>query len=109
MRGSRGLDVKNIERLKANFREDCCRLDIHDHIPALIHKQDLDAAMRASGISANMLFDNSYPELSFPVGYKLECLHGRHRVQAGKEILPSSDSWWTVDLCSGIFSHLQRK
>ena len=39
------------------------------------------------------------PELVFPSGGPLKCLqaHGRHRIQAGKEILPARDKWWTVN------------
>jgi hypothetical protein len=36
-----------------------------------------------------------YPELVFPAGYQVECLHGRHRIQAAKEL---GLEWWTVDL-----------
>lgn len=36
-----------------------------------------------------------YPELVFPAGYQVECLHGRHRIQAAKEL---GLDWWTVDL-----------
>lgn len=106
----RELDVKNVERLKSNFRKDCRRLDIHNHIPALINQQHLDAAIQASRISAGTLLSNpldGYPELVFPAGYQLECLHGRHRIQAGKEVLSCGDKWWTVDLyLAGMISFL---
>ena len=108
---SRELDRKNVERLKANFRKDCRRLDTRNHIPALIDQQLLDAAIRASEISAEMLMSNPrFPELNFPAGYYLECLHGRHRIQAGKETLPGRDQWWTVDLyLTGIQKPLRCK
>lgn len=102
---SRELDKKNLERLKANFRKDCRRLDRRNHIPALIDQQLLDAAIRASGISAEMLMSNQgFPEMNLPAGYNLECLHGRHRIQAGKETLSGRDQWWTVNFyLAGIF------
>jgi hypothetical protein len=31
-------------------------------------------------------------------GYQLECLHGRHRIQAGREFLSPRNKWWAVDL-----------
>ncbi|TAQ83715.1 hypothetical protein B7494_g7958 [Chlorociboria aeruginascens] len=31
-------------------------------------------------------------------GHHLTCLHGRHRIQAAREILPPTDAWWAVDL-----------
>jgi len=94
----RELDTKNVERLKSTFSKDCRRLDIHNHVPAVINQKDLDTALNESGISAENLLGNSYPELVFPADYRLECLHGRHRIQAGKEVLRREDKWWTVDL-----------
>ena len=99
----RELDVKNLERLKTILSKDCRRLELFNHIPALIKQEDLDLAIRLSGIPAEDLLlgpsqNNRYPELVFPPGYRLECLHGRHRVQAGKEVLRRGDKWWTVDL-----------
>jgi hypothetical protein len=74
----RELDAKNIERLKSVFRKDCRRLDVHNHIPAVIEPQALDAAVQHSGISARQLSGggrDGYPELVFPAGYQVECLH----------------------------------
>jgi hypothetical protein len=98
----RELNQKNLERLKKCFQtEGCHRLEWENHIPAIIDESQLDDAMVASDISAERLLSNlsdDYPELKFPAGYQLECLHGRHRVQAGRETLPPRDKWWTVDL-----------
>jgi hypothetical protein len=96
----RELNQKNLERLKKCFRtEGCRRLELENHIPATIKESQLDEVIVASGISADALLSNlnDYPELKFPADYQLECLHGRHRVQAGRETLPSRDKWWTVD------------
>jgi len=94
----RELDGKNVERLKAGFQKDCRRLDEHNHIPAVIDQQSLDTAEELSGVSARQLGKHAqggYPELVFPAGYQVECLHGRHRIQAAKEL---GLEWWTVDL-----------
>jgi len=94
----RELDGKNVERLKADFRKDCRRLDELNHIPAVIDQQSLDAAEALSGVSARQLGKyprGGNPELVFPAGYQVECLHGRHRIQAAKEL---GLEWWTVDL-----------
>ncbi len=94
----RELDGKNVERLKAVFQKDCRRLDEHNHIPAVIDQQSLDAAEELSGVPARQLGkypQGGYPELVFPAGYQVECLHGRHRIQAAKEL---GLEWWTVDL-----------
>jgi len=98
---ARELDIKNVDRLKQNFRKDCDRLNAKNHILAVISKRDLDTAIQISGITEEALLtdaQSSYPELAFWVGYQLECLQGRHRIQAAKEALSLTDKWWTVDL-----------
>ena len=95
------LDAKHVQVLKLSFEGDCRRLDVRNHIPAIIDQQNLDSALQLSGISQGQLFQCSQYqplELGFWLGYQLECLHGRHRVQAAKLALASSNKWWTVDL-----------
>ena len=53
----RELDSKNVERLKADFRKDCRRLEENNHIPA---QQSLDAAEERSRVSARQL--GKYPQ-----------------------------------------------
>ncbi|KAH7108729.1 hypothetical protein B0J11DRAFT_241648 [Dendryphion nanum] len=100
---SRQLDENNVERLRNLFREEggCRRLDLRNHVPAIISQSQLEAAITASQISAERLLEdarNGYPELDFPPGYRLECLHGRHRILAAAQVLPPEDRRWTVDL-----------
>ncbi len=95
------LDVKHIQNLQSHFQKDCRRLDARNHIPAVIDQQHLDSALCVSGISDGVLPINSqheFPELGFWAGHQLECLHGRHRIQAAKQALSPLDKWWTVDL-----------
>lgn len=91
-------DVKNVEKLKSILRSDCCRFDANNFIAAVIEQQALDVALELSGISAQQLCRDppgGYPELVFPAGYRVDCLHGRHRIQAAKEL---DLEWWMVDL-----------
>jgi hypothetical protein len=98
----RELDPKNVERLKKCFRtEGCHRLELENHIPAIVEQSALNNALRTAGKSSDELLsqtEESYVELKFPVGYRLACLHGQHRIQAGREHLSHRDAWWTVDL-----------
>ncbi|KAL5354472.1 hypothetical protein ACLOAV_000561 [Pseudogymnoascus australis] len=101
----RELNSRHVEDLKERFRkEGCRRLPVRKHVPAIIDQQCLDAVMRDSGVAGHQLLTNppnelsQYPELVFPRGFQLECLHGRHRIQAGREFLSPRDKWWTVDL-----------
>ena len=92
--------VKNVERLKETLKKDCRRLDARNHIPAVVCQADLDNALAASGLSCESLLNSGagdYPELPFPPGYRLECLHGRRRILAAKDVLSFPDRWWTVD------------
>ena len=103
---------KNVERLKKVFRnEGCERLILRNHVPAMIHQGQLDLALQASGLSAEHLLTDphgprgSYPELNFPTGYRLECLHGQDRVRAAAQVLPPGDRRWTVDLYLAGMAH----
>lgn len=103
------VDEDNVERLVELMQAPRCdRTDIRNHVIATIDEQSLDAALRYSKISADMLVANavgSYPILDFPPGIRLECLHGVDRLAAARRVLPSGDKRWTVDLYSaGIFS-----
>jgi hypothetical protein len=99
--GSRDIDDRNVERLMNVFREEKCRrLPIQNHVVAEIDQRQLDAALAASGISAEALFKDpcdSYLELDFPPNFRLRCLHGQHRIIAATAVLPPEDRRWTVD------------
>jgi hypothetical protein len=103
----RDLDPKNLNRLREIFRKNRCRrLDVDNHVPAIVSQGDLAGALRNANISQRaLLTDNPHqlPQLRFAAG-QLLALHGRHRVQAGAEVLPPADRWWTVDLyLDGMF------
>lgn len=97
----RDLDPKNLARLRAIFRKNRCRrLDVDNHVPAIVSRRDLAVALQKANISERSLLTNDphhFPELMFAAG-QLQALHGRHRVQAGADVLPPADRWWTVDL-----------
>ena len=75
----RDLNRKNVERLKGCFRtEGCRRLELENHIPAIIDESQLRDALRASAVSANELLsqlNEGNIELKFATGYQLTCLH----------------------------------
>ena len=99
---ARELNLKNVERLKKCFRtEGCRRLELENHIPATIDESRLREALSESAVGAGGLLTNhqeGYPELKFPPGYRLACLHGQHRIQAAREVLSQRNAWWAVDL-----------
>ncbi|KAF1358854.1 hypothetical protein EJ07DRAFT_121843, partial [Lizonia empirigonia] len=95
----RQLDRGNVERLRDVFREQGVkRLTSGNHIPAVVGKDDLERAVQLSGLSLLDILNGSQdkpPLLRFPDGFRLECLHGKHRVEAAK-----LSAWWTVTLYS---------
>jgi len=92
---------KNVRRLHSIFvTEGCRRLAAENHIPALISREDLEAAIHRSGTTQSALLhstDEEPPELQLPFE-PLVYLHGRHRIQAAREFFVEGDDWWTVDL-----------
>lgn len=102
------LDAKNIERLTQIFRlEGCQRLDIEHHVPAVINDDILSQCLHHSGLGLeNLRRQGSPPSLEFPENFTLECLHGKHRIAAAKDILLPGNKWWIVDLYSDGLSKL---
>jgi len=100
---SKGLDEKNVDRLERLFRTErgCLPCDLPNRIPAIIHESQLLQALRASNISAECLLSGIIGKpvkLEFPSGFRLECLRGRHRVEAADRVLKGLDKRWVVDL-----------
>lgn len=97
----RDLDAKNLNRLREVFRKNQCRrLDVDNHVPATVSRQDLANALQKANVPQQSLLNNDphqFPRLGFTEG-QLQGLHGRHRIQAGAEVLPPTDRWWMVDL-----------
>lgn len=95
------VDQKNVERLCEIFRKDACRrLDIQNHVTAIVSRRHLRRACQVEGIANEDLTANNttcYPRLQFPTG-QVQCLHGQHRLKAAEETLPPTERWWTVDL-----------
>ncbi|KAJ6081405.1 hypothetical protein N7499_006279 [Penicillium canescens] len=103
----RALDPRNVDRLCEVFsKEGCRRLDVPNHVTAVVSSDSLDAALQKSRTSAAQLMSDTsdeYPHLQFSSG-QVKCLHGQHRLKAGEEFLADCDQWWTVNLYSDDIS-----
>ncbi|KAE8311136.1 hypothetical protein BDV41DRAFT_578972 [Aspergillus transmontanensis] len=67
---SREIDQKNVERLRDIFAKDGCqRLDIRNHVTAVISRQHLERACRAAGLTPEELktCQPQYPRLLFHI------------------------------------------
>ncbi|CEJ55661.1 hypothetical protein PMG11_01909 [Penicillium brasilianum] len=97
---SREIDHQNVERLREIFAKDGCnRLDLRNHVTAVVSRQHLQRACHATGLALEELKSRQqqYPRLRFH-GRRVKCLHGQHRLKAAEDFLSPSDRWWTVDL-----------
>ncbi|KIW35847.1 uncharacterized protein PV06_11823 [Exophiala oligosperma] len=102
------LDKDNIDRLKGIYRREGCRPHfINNRILVEIDETCFEAALALSGVAATELLTprrDDYPELRFPIGAEVICLHGKHRIQAGREFLSPRDKWWVADIYLGGLS-----
>ena len=91
----------NVARLVSTFeRAGCLRLDPQYHVPAVISQEQLNLAIRNAGSAPEALFHQDparLPILVFPDDFRVQCLHGRHRIEAAKQYLSWNDRWWVVD------------
>lgn len=96
------LDQKNVARLEKVFSiEGCLRLDPEHRVPVILDDKDLERSLREANVANGELFNAKIPPtLSFPHGYSLRCLHGRHRIAAAQKFLLAGDKWWIVDIYS---------
>jgi hypothetical protein len=92
----RDLDPKNLDRLRNIFRKNRCRrLDVQNHVPATVSRHNLAEALQKANVPQESLLTaggQQIPRLEFLAG-QLRGLHGRHRVQAGVEVLAPADRW----------------
>lgn len=89
------MNPKHVQKLQSILRKDCQRIHAQNHVPAVIDPEHLARALREANISANVLSKlalHNIPILEFWSGFRLECLHGKHRIKAAKDILPLSDA-----------------
>ncbi|GAB1319477.1 hypothetical protein MFIFM68171_09687 [Madurella fahalii] len=100
---SKTLSLENVERLKRVFRlERGCRPDeLPNRIPAIIDENPLHQCLNLSGLSLERLqsaVPGDHAKLEFPRAFRLECLRGRHRVEAARHTPPYTEKRWIVDL-----------
>ena len=97
--GQRRLDTKNVARLVGVFvKEGCLRLDSRNYIQAIIPNETLQESLQQSQLNAADLLLAGEPKMLKLGSWKLQCLHGKHRIAAARQILDPFDQWWVVDL-----------
>ncbi|KAK6810740.1 hypothetical protein RU639_013617 [Aspergillus parasiticus] len=94
------LNNENVDALSRVFeKKGVYPLQRENHVEVKVSRANLERALRESGVTADELRQSepaSFPELKF-AGVQLDCLHGKHRVQAARRMLPPF-RWWIVDI-----------
>lgn len=92
----RAEDGKITNRLVEMFRSPCgCQNDDSGNIISVVLNGDVDLALSKSTADAPLL-DARQTEAVI-------CLHGRHRILAGRKTLPARDRWWIAR----VYDHCQ--
>ncbi|KAF4227812.1 hypothetical protein CNMCM8980_000135 [Aspergillus fumigatiaffinis] len=94
------LDMAKVMRLRRVFRVNgIYPLQRENHVEVVISQSDLEQTLGQHGLTLQEFRGKdpgSYPTLDF-TGRPLKCLHGKHRIQAARDVLPSFRRWWIVD------------
>lgn len=102
VKGGRCLDKRNVRRLVEVFRIEGCKPYEPEHrISALVSRQQLQEALDLSGIlETDLRQQQSSPrELHFNTDRVLQCLYGKHRIEAAQIFHEDSrDKWWIIEL-----------
>ncbi|KAH6972699.1 hypothetical protein EDB80DRAFT_596082 [Ilyonectria destructans] len=98
------INRSNVNRIKALMQDGlACLPEKSNHqISAVIDKVQLEKALLDAGINQQDLLQHTadHVRLEFPHGYHLQCLQGRHRVEAARDVLPRRMWRWTIKLFS---------
>lgn len=95
---------QNSERLLSAYElVGCSQLDPSNHIPAVIDDAEFEQALSSATSTRDMALarDHSkWPVLKFSGDLSVECLRGKHRIDAARVYLRPGLRWWVVDFYS---------
>ena len=101
---SRDIHHQNSERLLSSYElTGCLQFESSHHIPAVIDENDLAEALSRAGSTYDMAQGRDHtqwPMLSFTAQSQVECLRGKHRIDAARAYLRPGLRWWVVDFYS---------
>lgn len=101
---TRDVHSRISERLLSTYElTGTSQLEPTNHIPAVIDDAEFIEALSRVSATRDMARSNDHtqwPTLSFPTDKKLQCLRGRHRIDAARVYLRPGLRWWVVNLYS---------
>ena len=100
----RETNAQNIERLLSSFElTGCLQLDPQHHLAAIIAPSTFHEAISHAGSTGEAALDRDpsrWPRVSFPAQFRVQCLRGKHCIEAAKHYLTGRHRWWVVDFYS---------
>ncbi|CZR64890.1 uncharacterized protein PAC_14790 [Phialocephala subalpina] len=103
--GGREIDPQittNLIKIFTYNSRGCDRNTEGNYIPAILNLADLQTILYVNGLAREHLnrtiYDKSYRPLIHLGQAQLNCLHGKHRIEAAKSILSHEEDWWIVKL-----------
>ena len=95
-KGIRDLDGSNVQRLLRVFEIEGCNQEAYP-VSALIPQDVFHGSASHCNLSPDDL-ERGDKFLELPEGFKILCIHGRHRLEAANLFLPVNKRWWAVQL-----------
>lgn len=96
------ISQQNLRRLCRIFKNFRCLHQLPEHrILVLLSERQFDAALAILRITPEQFqtpLENHEYELVSPLAEPFRCLHGKHRVEAGRQVLQPSDQWWSANV-----------
>ena len=100
--GHRAKLDTNVNRLRKIFREEGCRrLDDDNFAAGIVNAEGLHEALAASNLHEEDLRQIPTSDTPCLRLEKIDCVHGMHRILAGRHFLRDHDRWWIVCLFTG--------
>jgi hypothetical protein len=98
--GVKSLNPENISRLIRTFQLEGCDQSKH-RVQVAITAAQLNGIFQSLGIEDEQAFWQDNERLNLPKGFPAVCIHGKHRLEAGKRFLRNDQLWWDADLWKG--------
>ncbi|KAF1970799.1 hypothetical protein BU23DRAFT_537524 [Bimuria novae-zelandiae CBS 107.79] len=93
------VESRRLRKLFTN--SGCDEVNTRKRLPVCVDAESLTVAIQHSSLSPDLLIEepkDTYRELNFPPGFRLECLEGLEIVRAAAPILSAGTNRWAVEL-----------
>jgi hypothetical protein len=95
--GVKSLNPENILRLIRTFELEGCNRSKHA-VDATITAAQLKRTLQSLGIEEKEALRDDRERIKFPKEFPVVCIHGKHRLEAGRRFLRNDQLWWDANL-----------